>query len=129
MSCSSRSNMPTTVTEVMARAQMLLDFPSMADKMDERRTSIRSLIKFGDVDRSQLAEPSRRPPTIPAVQTDGHVAGGVPTVQSPSRLPQWTQRTTEPDDVSMASSDPQTQQDQRQVLLDRRVEDARTTIQ
>jgi hypothetical protein len=49
-------------------------------------------------------------------------------VQSPPRQ-QQTCRFVEPDEVSMASSDPGAQQDQRQVLRDRWVEDARTTIE
>ena len=84
-SCSSCSNMPSIVTQEMAQAQMPLDFPLVADKMDKWRATIRSVIEFPDANRSQLAEPSRHPPAVLVAQTNGRAAGGASMVQS---LPQ-----------------------------------------
>ena len=46
---------PTTPAEALARAQLLLDYPLTADKTDEWRATIQSLIGFanGDTARDQ----------------------------------------------------------------------------
>ena len=40
--------MPSTTLEAMARAQLLLRFPPMAEQMDEWRATIQSLLGFAE---------------------------------------------------------------------------------
>ena len=60
MSRSASHAKPGTVAEVMARAQLLLNFPA-DDKMDEWRDTIQCLIGFADVEGSQRVGPPQRP--------------------------------------------------------------------
>ena len=82
MSRSTSLAMPATAAEAMAWAQLQLNFPSAAEKMDEWRATIQSLIGFVEASKSQHTEPSQRPWTATAAQADSHVEGGTPTVQS-----------------------------------------------
>ena len=52
---------PTTPTEALAQAQLLLDYPPTADKIDEWRATIQSLIGFanGDTPRQPTASQPR----------------------------------------------------------------------
>nr|XP_020159504.1 uncharacterized protein LOC109744769 [Aegilops tauschii subsp. strangulata] len=121
----------------MARAKLLLNFPPAADKMDEWRATIQSLIGCAKANKSQHGEPLRRPQaTLPALAGDD-VERTTPAVLSPLQQPiqgqpwrsQQTQDVDELDEVSMASFDPRAQQDQRQVLRDMKKEDSRVTIE
>ena len=114
------------------RAQLLLDFPPATGKLDEWRATIRSLVAVANKDEpSPVGPPGRRSDGVP--QTSGGKASGAATmVHSP--LPHPVPRTparrdVAGDDISIASSDPRTHCDQRQVLRERAHEDARTTIE
>jgi hypothetical protein len=107
--------MPATAAEAMARAQMLLNFPPVAEKMDEWRATIQSLIGFAEASKSQQMEPSRRPQSAPASPIGGRADGTTLTVQSPPRQqpqqqqrqqPRQAQQSFGPDEMSIASSDP-----------------------
>src|SRR3954471_4488847 len=53
--------LPATLAEALARAQLLLDYPPTADKLDDWRATIQSLIGFanGDTPRQHSASQSR----------------------------------------------------------------------
>src|SRR4051812_32475776 len=110
------SSMPSNASEAMAQAQLLLRFPPAADQMDEWRATIQSLIGFAEVGGPQRAGPPRPPQaTTMAAQATGRAGGATPTMQSPPRQlarPQPEPCDQEPDDVSMASSDPRARQGQ-----------------
>lgn len=53
----SSSPMPSTASEAMARAQLLLRFPPATDQMDKWRATIQSLIGFAEAVGSQRAGP------------------------------------------------------------------------
>ena len=57
---SSHLSPPPTRAEALARAQLLLDFPPAAEKLDEWRATIQSLLSLADNDTPQQGEPSRR---------------------------------------------------------------------
>src|SRR3954465_10474608 len=130
-SCSMRHSppLPTTPAEALARAQLLLDYPPTADKLDGWRATIQSLIGFanGDTPRQHSAS---QPRPVTQVRTDGAKhGGGATTVHSPPQKPRSPTRRAHLDDDSTASSNPRTRRDQRQVLHERREEDARTRIE
>ena len=50
---STSSSMPSTASEAMVRAQLLLRFPPATDRMDEWRATIQSLIGFTEAGGSQ----------------------------------------------------------------------------
>ena len=106
MRSTSSSRMPSTATEAMARAQLLLRFPPVDDQMDEWRSTIQSLIGFAEAGGSQRAGPPRPPQATKAARAAGRTEGATLTVQSPPRQSVREPRNQEPDDVSMASSDP-----------------------
>src|SRR3954469_1782600 len=125
-------SLPPTPAEVLARAQLLLDFPPTTGKLDEWRATIRSLVAVANKDEPSPAEPpGRRSDGVPRIS--GRKAGGAATtVHSPPPRPvprTPTRRDVAGDEISIASSDPRTHQDQLQVLRDREHEDARTTIE
>src|SRR3954465_9697328 len=121
--------LPTTPAEALARAQLLLDYPPTADKLDGWRATIQSLIGFanGDTPRQPSAPQPRQ---VTQARTDGaKTGGGVTTVHSPHQR-QWSPtRRTNHDNDSTASSNPRTRRDQRQVLHERKEEDTRTRIE
>src|SRR3954465_14131809 len=121
--------LPTTPAEALARAQLLLDYPPAADKLDDWRATIQSLISFanGDTPRQHSAS---QPRPVAQARTDGAKNGvGATTVHSPPQKPRSPTRRAHLDDDSTASSNPRTRRDQRQVLHERREEDARTRIE
>src|SRR6187399_1596529 len=121
--------LPSTPAEALARAQLLLDFPPAADKAEDWRATIQSLIAFANNDTPQQPATSQ-PRQVDQAQADGDkTAGGATTVHSPPRKQKTPPRRNNPDDGSTASSDPRARRDQRQVLDDRRQEDARTRIE
>src|SRR4051812_25206375 len=67
--------LPATPAEALARAQLLLDYPPMADKLDDWRATIQSLIGFanGDTPRQHSVSQPRRDGQA---RTDGAKTGG-----------------------------------------------------
>lgn len=122
---SSHRSPPPTPAEALARAQLLLDFPPAADKLDEWRATIQSLLSFANGDSTHAA----------GEKTGGGVVGektggGATTVHSPPRRQRSPAcRVDACEDDSTASSDPRVRRDQRYVLRERKKEDARTTIE
>src|SRR4051812_39135144 len=101
----------------------------MADKLDEWRATIQSLIGFanGDTPRQHSAS---QPQQVSQARTDGaKTGGGATTAHSPPRRPRSPTRWSHHDNDSTASSNPRTRRDQRQVLHEREQEDARTRIE
>ena len=119
---------PTTPAEALARAQLLLDYPPTADKTDEWRATIQSLIGFANGDTAR--QPSTSLPRQDSrTRADGNkTGGGATSMHSPLRRPKSPTRRVHPDSGSTASSDPRARRDQRQVLHERQQEDARTQI-
>src|SRR3954466_16420502 len=66
---------PHTPAEALARAQLLLDFPPAAEKLDEWRATIQSLVAITNKDDPRPARPSGRrsnePPHAGAGRTEG----------------------------------------------------------
>src|SRR6187399_1006801 len=121
--------LPATPAEALARAQLLLDFPPAADKADDWRATIQSLIAFANGDTPQQPTTSR-PRQVSQARADGDkTVGGATTVHSPPRRPKLPTRRINIDDDSTASSDPRARRNQCQVLDDRRQDDARTCIE
>ena len=123
---------PPTLAEALARAQLLLDFPPAAEKLDEWRATIRSLVGVANKDESRLAGPLGRRSVEPPHANGGRTGRAAATVHSPPprQLPRVPARHDEAcDNISIVSSDPRTHRDQRQVLRERAHEDARTTIE
>jgi hypothetical protein len=121
---SSHHSIPPSPAEALARAQLLLNFPPPADKLDEWRGTIQSLISFPDVDPTHAAGKKTGGKAV----TD-KTGEGATTVHSPPRRQRSpTRRNDTHGDDSMASSDPRARRDQRLVLQERKGEDARTTI-
>src|SRR6187399_3314786 len=121
--------LPSSPAEALARAQLLLDFPPAADKAGDWRATIQSLIAFANNDTPQQPATSR-PRQVDQTKADGDkTAGGATTVHSPPRKQKSPPRRINVDDDSTVSSDPRARRDQRQVLDDRRQEDARTRIE
>jgi hypothetical protein len=102
--------MPSTASKAMARAQLLLKFPPAADQMDEWRATIQILIGFAEVGGSQWAGPPRPPQAATTAHATGRVDGVTPTVQSPPRQLAREPHNQEPDNASMALSDPRARQ-------------------
>src|SRR3954463_7638368 len=98
--------LPATPAEALARAQLLLDYPPMADKLDDWRATIQSLIGFanGDTPRQHSAS---RPWPVTQARTDGAKNGGrATTVHSPPQRPRSPTRQNHHDNDSTASSNP-----------------------
>ena len=114
------------------RAQLLLDFPPAAEKLDEWRATIRSLVAVANKDDPRPAGPSGRRSVEPPHASGGRIRGVAATVHSPPprQLSPVSIRCDDGcDNISIASSDLRTHRDQRQVLRERAHEDARTTIE
>ena len=110
---------PPTPAEALARAQLLLDFPPAAEKLDEWRATIRSLVAVANKDDLQLAGPSGRRSIEPPHAGAGRTGGVAAMVHSPPprQPPRASARRDDAcDNISIASSDPRTLRDQRQVL-------------
>ena len=110
---------PPTPAEALARAQLLLDFPPVAEKLDEWRATIRSLVAVANKDDLRPAGPSGRRSTEPPHAGAGRTEEAAAMVHSP--LPRQPPRASARrddtcDNISIASSDPRTLHDQRQVL-------------
>ena len=123
---------PPTPAEALARAQLLLDFPQAAEKLDEWRATIRSLVAVANKDDPRPAGPSGRRSTEPPHASAGRTEGATVMVHStpPRQQPRASARHDDAcDNIFIASSDPRTRHDQRQVLRERAHEDARTTIE
>jgi len=113
---------PPTPAEALARAQLLLDFPPAAEKLDEWRATIRSLVGVANQDEPRPAGPSGRHSVEPPHASGGRTGGAAATVHSPPprQLPRVPVRRDDAcDNISIASSDPRTHRDQRQVLQER----------
>lgn len=80
----SSTSTPSTASEAMARAQLLLRFPPMAEQMDECHATIQSLLGFAEAEGSRQAGPPRSPQAMATAGTAGRTEGAVPMVQSPS---------------------------------------------
>src|SRR3954464_12763466 len=121
--------LPATPAEALARAQLLLDYPPTADKLDDWRATIQSLIGFANGDTPRQPS-SSQPRQVGQARTDGaKTGGGATTVHSPPQRPRSPTRRNHHDNDSTASSNPRTRCDQRQVLHERKQEDARTRIE
>ena len=120
---------PTTPAEALAQAQLLLDYPPTADKTDEWRATIQSLIGFANGDTAR--QPSTSLPRQDSrMRADGNkTGGGATSMHSPLRRPKSPTRRVHPNSGSTASLDPRARRDQRQVLHERQQEDARTRIE
>ena len=129
MRSTSSSPMPSTAAEAMARAQLLLRFPPAAEQMDEWRATIQSLLDFAEGWGSQRAGPPWPPQAMTTARAAGRTKGATPTVQSPQRQPARAQQNQDPDDVSMASSDPRARPGQRRAPKDRRRGDTRIVVE
>ena len=66
---------PTTPAEALARAQLLLDYPPTADKTDEWRATIQSLIGFANDDTTRRPSTSL-PRQDSRTRADGNKTGG-----------------------------------------------------
>ena len=110
---------PTTPAEALARAQLLLDYPPTADKIDEWRATIQSLIGFANGDTPRQPSTSLPRQDCQARADGDETGGGATTMHSPPRRPRSPTRGIHLDSDSTASSDPRARCDQRQVLRDR----------
>src|SRR3954464_8577849 len=108
--------LPATPAEALARAQLLLDYPPTADKLDDWRATIQSLIGFanGDTPRQPSASQPRRASQGPA--GGDKTGGGATTVHSPPQRLRLPTRRNHHDNDSTASLNSRTRRDQRQVL-------------
>ena len=74
---------PTTPAEALARAQLLLDYPPTADKTDEWRATIQSLIGFANGDTARRPSTSL-PRQDSRTRADGNkTEGGATSMHSP----------------------------------------------
>ena len=101
-------SLPPTPAEALAHAQLLLDFPPTAGKLDEWRATIRSLVAVANKDEPcPVGPPGRRSDGVP--RTSGGKAGGATTtVHSPLPHPvprTLARRDVAGDAISIASSD------------------------
>src|SRR4051812_29667873 len=106
---------PPTPAKALARAQLLLDFPPAAEKLDEWRAISRSLVAVANKDDLRPAGPSGRCPTEPPHAGARGTGGAAATVHSPAprQPPRASARHDDAcDDISIASSDPWTLRDQ-----------------
>ncbi|KAI5016077.1 hypothetical protein ZWY2020_005928 [Hordeum vulgare] len=122
---SSRISPPPTPTEALKRAQLLLDFPPSGDKQREWRATIHILLAVADGDEPRQAGTSKRPSSKHTRDRDEKTRAPTATVHSP---PRWRERVIISDD-STGSSDPRHRRDQRDILCERREEDAPTLIE
>ena len=100
---------PPTPAEALARAQLHLDFPPTAEKLDEWRATVWSLVGIANDDELRSAKPVGRRVVVPPPTSRGRAEGDAAMVYSPPqhRLPRATTRHDDArDDVSIASSDP-----------------------
>ena len=103
-----------------------------AEKLDEWRATVRSLVGIANNDELRPVGPMGRRSAGPPHASGGRAGGDAATVHSPppSRPPRVSVRRDDAhDDMSIASSDPRIHRDQHQVLRERVHEDARTTIE
>src|SRR4051812_47713219 len=108
--------LPATPAEALVPAQLLLDYPPTADKLDDWRATIQSLIGFANGDTPRQPSTSQ-PRQVSQARTDGtKTGGGATTVHSPPQRPRSPTRRNLNDNDSTASSNPRTHRDQRQVL-------------
>ena len=122
----------TMPAEALARVQLLLNFPPAAEKLDEWRATIRSLISFANKDEPLPAGPSCRRSVEPMHAGGWRTGDAATTLHSPPPRPQQqplAHRADARDNVSTTSSDPRTRCDQHRVLREQAQEDARTTIE
>ena len=123
---------PPTLAEALAHAQLLLDFPPTAEKLNAWRATVRSLIGIANKDEPRPAGPVGRRSAEPPHASGGRAGGDAATVHSPPprQPPRVSIRLDHAcDNICIASSYPRTHRDQRQVLRERALEDARTTIE
>ena len=74
---------PATAAEALVRAQLLLDYPPTADKIDDWRATIQSLIGFANGDAQRQLSTSL-PRQVSQAQAGGDkTGGGATTVHSP----------------------------------------------
>ena len=102
------------------------------EKLDEWRATIRCLVGVANKDEPRLAGPVGRRSVKPPHASGGRVRGVAATLHSPPprQLPRVSIRRDDAcDNISIASSDPRTHRDQRQVLREQAHEDAQTTIE
>ena len=97
---------PTTPAEALARAQLLLDYPPTADKIDEWRATIQSLIGFANGDTPRQPSTSLPRQDCQARADGDETGGGATTMHSPPRRPRSPTRRVNLDSDSTASSDP-----------------------
>src|SRR3954470_11688146 len=92
--------LPSTPEEALARAQLLLDFPPAADKAEDWRATIQSLIAFANNDTPQQPATSRPWQDEKTKAGGDKTAGGATTVHSPPQKrrtpPAGTTPTTAP---------------------------------
>ena len=74
---------PTTRAEALARAQLLLDYPPMSDKIDEWRATIQSLIGFANGDTPWQPSASLPRQGCQARADGDETRGGETTMHSP----------------------------------------------
>ena len=67
---------PATPAEALARAQLLLDYPLTADKIDDWRATIQSLIGFANGDTQRQTSTSQ-PRQVSQARAGGDKTGGV----------------------------------------------------
>ena len=121
--------MPGIAPKAMARARLLLRFPPAAEQMDQWRSTIQSLLGFSKAGGSRRACRLQIPQATATVRAASRTKGAVPTVQSPPRQLARMQQNQDPNNISMASSDPRARLGQRQTLEDRWRGDARVVIE
>ena len=102
---------PATPAEALARAQLLLDYPPTADKIDDWRAIIQSLIGFANGD-TQRQPSTSQPRQVSQARAGGDkTGGGATTMHSPPRRPRSLTRRNHPDSDTTASSDPRAHRD------------------
>jgi len=93
---------PATPAEALARAQLLLDYPPTADKIDDWRATIQSLIGFANGD-TQWQPSTSQPRQVSQARAGGDkTGGGATTVHSPPRRPRSPTRRIHLDSDSTA---------------------------
>ena len=78
---------PTTPAEALARAKLLLDYPPTADKIDDWRATIQSLIGFANRDNPRQPTASQPWQDCRARAGGEETSGGATTMHSPPRRP------------------------------------------
>ena len=95
--------------EGLVRVQLLLDFPPVAEKLNEWTTTIWSLISFANKDEPRPAGPSCRRSVELVYASGGRTEDAVTMVHSPFPRQQQrpsARRVDAHDNVSTVSSDP-----------------------